>query len=81
MLDTDEIRAILEEAYDGVCAKVKGTEGTNEEVKWQDIEIHLDHALEILDAIKRPKRELEPDLDLSFPAEGDFKRRVQIGKT
>lgn len=71
MLDTDEIRAKLEEAYDGVCAKVKETEGTNEEKKWQDVELHLDHALEILDAIKRPKRELEPDLDLSFFVERD----------
>lgn len=71
MPDTDEIKAKLEELYDAVQAKLKETEGTDEELEWQEVEFHLDHALDALDAIERPKRELEPDLDLSFFVEKD----------
>jgi hypothetical protein len=73
MLDTDEIRELVEGAYDGVCAKVKETEGTNDQIEWQEVELHLAHALDALDAIERPKRELEPDPDLSFFVERKFK--------
>lgn len=75
-MDTDEIKATLEGAYDEVCAKVKETEGTDEEVLLQAVALNIQDAIDGLDLIlslKRQERELAPDFDLSFPAEGDFK--------
>lgn len=60
MLDTDEIRAKLEgikrefeELYDEVCRTIKETEGTDEQIEWQELEFYLDRAFEVLDAIEQ----------------------------
>ena len=70
MLDWDEIKAKFEELYDEVCSKVKETEDTNDQIKWQEIERYLDCILEILDDVGIRKR-LMPlfDRDVPLPSE------------
>ena len=74
MRDTDEIKAKFERLYDAVQVKLKETEGTDDEMEWQDIELYLNRVMEILNGIEGRKRALEPDPGLLIFIEREEKR-------